>query len=558
LPAQITAYYVDSVNGSDTNSGTSEAAPWKTLAHVASATLSSNATIYLMRGETWNEQLTLPSSNLTVDAYGSGSAPTIDGSTTLRGSWTSEGSGLYSQTATLSSSQALGNISENGTLMTPLAWNTNATTTFTSASTGAYSFDNSIGKIYIKPAGTPSSNTYVISVQLYGILAQGLSNISINNIAITRFSLHGIDFENCTNCSVSNTTISSGGGAVIGTNPSGPPTYLYAGNGIQYGSSCTGGKVDTVSVSQIFDSGISPQTYTSSQTLKNLTIQNSAIDKCGFAGLEISVLSNGGSTGSSITGVTANTLSITNSGHGWSGQRYGTEGSGIRIEADSGAGTMSGISIQNSTVGGSIGSGVKLAGEIGAVTLNRLSASTNEYGVSVAEPTATTLKLILTSSLIFSNTSYGVSFNAPDAAGFEILQNTFYQNGSINLAVLNQAGTAEILNNLFSAGSAMTDIYVATSLAGPTVNNNCYTVATNMFGYNGNAYSTLATFTTATGFESHGLGGTVGLNNPTFGDFSLTSSSQCRGLGSTTAAVTIDYLGHTFASPPSSGAEEFQ
>lgn len=71
-PASAARYYVDSVAGRDTNAGTSASAPWKTLRKVFQSTLEADSTVLLKRGSRWRESLFLPSSQITVDAYGQG------------------------------------------------------------------------------------------------------------------------------------------------------------------------------------------------------------------------------------------------------------------------------------------------------------------------------------------------------------------------------------------------------------------------------------------------------------------------------------------------------
>src|ERR1700758_4593257 len=84
--AGATNYYVSSSSGSDSNSGTSAGAAWKTFSaagnHVNSGNFAAGDVIYLKRGDTWNEQLIPPSSGVTgnpiaFDAYGTGPAPVI-------------------------------------------------------------------------------------------------------------------------------------------------------------------------------------------------------------------------------------------------------------------------------------------------------------------------------------------------------------------------------------------------------------------------------------------------------------------------------------------------
>ena len=550
------SYYVDATSGNDANSGLSTSSAWRTLNKVSNASFQSGTTIYLKKGETWYEQLLIPTSGISVDAYGSGALPVIDGSVDIGNSgWSALGGNVYSKSATLASGEGLGNVSENGTMLGFVAWNSSCATSLATAANGSYSYGYP-NLVCLKVATDPNSNglPYRVSRKLYGISATNKSSISVKNVQVQRFSLHGINYADCASCSVSTVVARQGGGAVISSAP-----LLYAGNGVACDKSCSNILFENLTVSDIFDSGISPQTYGNSQTASNITIQNSTVDKAGFAGVEISLLSNGGTTGSSISSVTVSGLTITNSGMGWSGRRYGTEGHGLRIIADTGAGSMSNVLVQDSIVSGSAGDGIKLGGEIGTVTLKRIRSKANSnYGINVSAATATTLKLVLTSSLIYNNSNYGVYFNAPNAAGFNLFHNTFYNNSTINFAVLNQAGQAKLQNNLFYSSAAMAHLYVSTTLSGATVNNNCYNNQAGMIGYNSTTYTTVAAFNTATTFEVNGYGGaSVDLSNPGGEVFTLLSSSACKSLGASGLGVTQDYSLYTYASPPSSGAYQY-
>ncbi len=547
---QTPAFYVDAVGGNDANSGTAPGSPWKSLAKVSGSQFQAGSLIYLKRGSTWNEQLTIPSSGITIDAYGMGALPRIDGSKEITG-WTDQGSGLYSATITLGVDEALGNLSETGTMMTFLAWNTDAATTFNAKPAGTYSYDYLSSTLYTKPSSTISGNVYLASVKLYGITATAKSDVIVKNLEVTRFSLHGVHFKDCVRCAVYNSIITKGGGATIASN-------VYAGNGIEFGNSSSNGIVDGVTVSDIFDSAISAQTYESGRNMSAISIRNSQAGSCGFAGIEISVLSNGTSTGSSINNVLISGSTITSSGHGWSGRRYGTEGHGIRVKADSGAGTISSIQMDTTTIDGSVGDGVKLAGEIGAVRLHRMNIKNNANGISLQEPTATSAKVQLTSSLVHHNGSYGIFYDSPTSAGFELFQNTLSDNTGINLAISSWNGSAKIQNNIFYGSTPMTHLYSAPTLTGATIDNNCYNEFTNMIGYAGTAYNSVTAFTASTSLESNGIGGTVGLTDPTNENFQLLNTSQCKTLGSPSVGVTVDYSGYPFSTPPSSGAYQYR
>lgn len=548
-PPEQKQFYVDVAGGSDSNAGTS-LSPWQSLAKVSTSSIPFGSTIYLKRGSVWFEQLTIPSSGVTIDSYGTGTLPRIDGSKEITG-WIVEGSGIYSSpTVTLGSDETLGNLSENGVMMSFQTWTTDAATTFSGAPAGSFTYDSALSRLYIKPASAPLGNVYRASIKIFGINAASKTDVAVQNLEITRFSLHGVHFKDCIRCEVRDSLISKGGGAMIAPD-------LYAGNGIEFGNASSNGVVDGVTVSEIFDSGITPQTYLSGQTLSSLSISNSLASSCGFAGIEVSVLSNGGTTGSSVNDIVISGVTVTNSGRGWSGRRYGTEGHGIRIQADSGAGAINGVRLETTTIDGSAGDGVKLAGDIGIVHLHRMNIRNNRYGISLLEPNAASVKLQLTSSLVYDNTDFGIIYNSPTAAGFELFHNTFSDNSGINMAVLGWSGTAKIQNNIFYGSSAITHLYSQPTLTGALINNNCYNEHPFMFGYGSTSYDLVSAFTASTGFESNGIGGTVELTDPAAGDFTLKATSPCRILGDPAVGVTEDYSGFSFASPPSSGAYQY-
>lgn len=547
---EANGYYVSNSGGSDSNAGTTSCTPWKTLSKVANSTFSSSTTIHFKKGDTWYEGLSVPSNNLSLGSYGSGANPIFDGSESVS-SWTSEGSNIYSFATGISASEGLGNLSRNGTMLTFVNWNTDASTTLGSSATNSYSYDNSADTLYLKSTTDPSSDSFRFSKIYKGISAEGKSNINISGITLTRFSLHAVEFKNCTNCDISNSTVTQTGGATIGS--------VYAGNGIEYGNSCSNGDVDNVTVSEIFDSCLSPQTYSSSQTISQVTFKNSTVSKCGFSGVEISVLSNGGTTGSSISNVSIENVSISDTGRGWSGRRYGTEGDGIRVKADSGAGAVSGTTVERTTINNAIGEGIKVNGDTGITTISRSKIKGGAiYGINFAESTSTTPKLVLNSSLIYNNGSYGIVFNCPNCQGINLYQNTFYNNTTINVGILGQDNEALVKNNIFYSSASMTHFYVNGTLTGGDIDYNCYNDTTNMFGYNSSTYSTVSAMNGATGFETNGIGnGTVGLTDPTNEDFTLTSSSSCKALGTSGLGISLDYNGSSFSSPPSAGAIQF-
>jgi hypothetical protein len=79
-PTGTFTYYVDSVNGSDSNPG-NQAAPWKTIAKVNSTTLTPGQSVGFARGGVWRELLAPGQSGttgnpITFAAYGTGQPAT--------------------------------------------------------------------------------------------------------------------------------------------------------------------------------------------------------------------------------------------------------------------------------------------------------------------------------------------------------------------------------------------------------------------------------------------------------------------------------------------------
>jgi hypothetical protein len=82
--ASNVAYYVDATAGSDSNAGTSPAAPWKSLAKVNRTTFQAGDQVLLKAGQVWSGLLWPKGSGvagnpITLGAYGTGARPRIDG-----------------------------------------------------------------------------------------------------------------------------------------------------------------------------------------------------------------------------------------------------------------------------------------------------------------------------------------------------------------------------------------------------------------------------------------------------------------------------------------------
>lgn len=546
-------YYIDASGGDDANDGRSQKLAWRTLAKIESAALSGGVTVYLKRNEIWSESLAVPGNDFVLDAYGTGAKPLLDGAVTVTIS-SDVGAGVYAYDAMLAAGEGLGNVKDSVSMMKFIAWQSDIGATLGAASQGSYTYNYALSRLFIKPASL--NNPYRISKKIIAVRANGLSDIHVRNIAIQGYSLHGIQFNNCTRCSAENISIKNIGGAVVGSNPLSAPDYIYAGNGIEFANSSTAGLVSNVVVSDIFDSCLTVQTFENNQTATDVKFLSSSLMRCGFANVELSVLSNGGTTGSKIENIELSNLLIDGAGKGWSGRRYGSEGYGVRVKADKDAGVLAGVNLSQLNIIGSAADGIFLAGESGTVTMRRVAVYRNAgAGINVADPEAASLKLDMAASLVYKNDGYGLSYNAPFAAGLRLIHNTFVDNTAINLAVFSSLTAAGILNNVFYGSASMTHLFFATAASSAVIDNNCYNDGANMFGYNGLAYSTVIDFSSATSFENNGVGNLpVMLVNAAADNFSLANASSCRGLGAGGTGVTTDYINSVYDALPDSGA----
>lgn len=533
---QYVTYYIDSINGDDKNKGISEAKPWKTLNKVNSVKLNAGERVLLKRGGIWQESLAVKNSGkkdmpIVIEAYGSGKDPVLTGAVSVP-SWSKVVSEIYKAPMNVQTGEGLGILTKGDVLQKFIPWDDSYETTFKNAPNESYSYEKTSNTIYLKTT-VPPSNTYRVSIRLVGITVEDQAYVSIKNITIEEFSLNGIGFANCDGCTVSGGTIRRIGGAYIFNNPSGLPDYIYAGNGIDYSNSSKNGNVAGVTFSEVFDNCLAVETWKNNQLAENFTFANLTMDRCGFAGVEITTLTNDSTSGSAIKGITISSSTIRNSGAGWSGKRYGTEGHGIRIVADEGAGTITGVTIQKSDIRNSAGNGIDIAGEVGEVKLDTLSLSANgEYGIEFSAANAQTSLLNLTHSKIYNNAKYGIAFNAPKSEGLKIAGNTFYNNGQIHIGIFGQDGVANIEKNVFSGSVPLSHLYSLTVLSNPTIDTNCYTEGINMVGYNNIAVNSVKELQDQLGFEKNGIGtDRIDFVDVQKGNFTLTKNSICAGKG---------------------------
>lgn len=532
-------------------------------------TFSAGKTYLQKRGTVAREQIIINASGtaaapIVIGAYGTGAAPVLQGSEIETG-WSLDSGAIYQKAVSLSLGQGLGMVAQDGTVLTRYEWNTSAAITFASAGAGSYSYNPATNTVYVwcTDGADPDTHVMEVSRRYYGVRGANVAHVRVENLHIRYASLHGIVFENGTYIDVSGCTVEKLGGAVIAPGP------LYAGNGIEFGNSSAHCTVSGCTVSDIFDSGISPQTYSSDNHASDFTFSDSTVSRCGFAGVEIAVLYNGGMVNSDINGVIVRNVTVTDSGKGWSGRRYGSEGRGIKINADLVAGdntrSLGGVIVEDCVVTGSAGEGIFVGGNAGTVTVRRCTVRDSiANGILAQETEVTTLLLDIYSSVIVNNgtapNGCGVAYNVPAGQGLRVRQNTFFSHNNIGLNVFNHAGEAVIMNNLFHSSSWKVHLLVNDDIsATAAVSNNCFTefgTGQPIFNYTGTTFETVLAFDTA---YSTFTGGDIGTADPLLNAV-LTlqgTGSPCYHAGSAAAGIADDRNGVAFNNPPTIGAFEY-
>jgi parallel beta-helix repeat protein len=182
-------YYVDQVNGKDSNTGTSPSLAWKTISKVNSAALNPGDNVLFKAGQIWREQLNIQKSGTSTSpviagSFGDGSKPVISGSNLLTGFAQYSGSIWRLSLASKPQQVFFNNI--RGKLKTSVSSVTSARDWYYDAS-GKY--------IYIYSSSNPSS-AYTTpgieaSVRSYGVYVNA-KYVTVKDIKIEKTSREGL------------------------------------------------------------------------------------------------------------------------------------------------------------------------------------------------------------------------------------------------------------------------------------------------------------------------------------------------------------------------------
>lgn len=149
-------YYVDATRGSDQNGGLAPASAWRTISRVNGSHFNPGDSVLFKRGETWREELIVPSSGadanpITFGAYGAGEKPVISGAD-LVNVWLPDETYINVWTAPFINQPAL--LIINGSLAKKRAIRAQL------KSIGDWSWE--AGYIYLYAESNPSTNGYTI------------------------------------------------------------------------------------------------------------------------------------------------------------------------------------------------------------------------------------------------------------------------------------------------------------------------------------------------------------------------------------------------------------
>ncbi len=199
LLVNATNYYVSN-SGNDSNPGTSERLPWKTISKINASTFKAGDSILFKRENTWREEFTIPSGGTTENyiiygSYGSGDKPRILGSEIER-AWTNVSGNIWESDHTFTDPYAInkyhGNIffiGANGSVSWGRVKKKN-----TSACVTEFDWTWANNHIYIYSPTDPNTR-YLgveISQRFRGVALNAKPYITFDNLEIVYASGYGI------------------------------------------------------------------------------------------------------------------------------------------------------------------------------------------------------------------------------------------------------------------------------------------------------------------------------------------------------------------------------
>ena len=418
-------YYVDRVAGHNTASGTSPALAWNTLARVNRAKFQPGDQILFKRGDVWREQLTVNDSGTSAapikfGSYGVGGLPTISGAKCVSASCMN-GANRWIQTGSAapiyrsSVKWKAGVFIADGEPLRFVAWNsTNPAVIWARMTPGSYSFDYRNRIAYIRMADGSSPDAHVIEAgwKNNNNYTVGAHDIEFDGIALRAGSLACVLTYRAVGWTFDNMDVRFCGGRFKDEDPL---HQFYLGNGFELSNGTNGVTIRNSIISDVFDSGISPQLYTNYGTVRNITIESTEIFNTPLKGIEIVVWSDN----STMSGITVKNSYIHDSGRGWSAAENPNGALGTGIYSTVGPGlqsTISGVVIQDSIIANNVLDGIAVGFDAGVTVIQRNLITGNDYGIAFYDSQVeTSTGAIIVDNENTANRETGLCFYVPNS-----------------------------------------------------------------------------------------------------------------------------------------------
>ena len=306
IPSGAKVYYV-SPTGNDSNNGTSQATPWKTIDKVNSSSLSSGSYVCFERGGIWRNAALVTKAGVTYTAYGTGAKPILCGSPEngavsskwKRASgvvdvWYYVGSDAWKDVGTL-----VFNDGEAYAAKIVRKWVDGQVYDFTNNRsfsngykdlTDDLSFFHDVGGtglLYLCSEENPGLRFRSIEFNVAGNLVSvnGTNDVTVTNIAFRHGGSHGVGANGTylKNLTVKDCTFEWIGGSVHRVNDNHETRF---GNGVEIYGGCENYTVEHCWFDQIYDAAVTHQYSGVGNTVynaKNVKYLNNVIEHCVYS-----------------------------------------------------------------------------------------------------------------------------------------------------------------------------------------------------------------------------------------------------------------------------------
>ena len=304
IPAGATVYYVSN-GGSDSNNGTSQSTPWKTLDKVNSAELADGSYVCFERGGLWRGKITARA-GVTYTAYGTGAKPILYGSpengadpdkwkkSGTANIWYYEGSQNWGDVGTL-----VFNEGESCAIKAIREWKDSGDvynwTTGTPFNNGYKDLDTdlhfyhdiaSTKYLYLYSEENPGTRFESIEFNVkQTLIGIGGNGVTIDNLCLKYTGVHGVGAGTVKDLTVQNCEFGWIGGSVQGI-IQGRTYETRLGNAVEVYGGCENYTVQNNYIYQIYDAGITHQYSGVGDKVYNHTnvlYLNNVIENCNYS-----------------------------------------------------------------------------------------------------------------------------------------------------------------------------------------------------------------------------------------------------------------------------------